>query len=136
MALRDKLAARAVPYLEPGEQIQSVFLAQTGASPYWLLVSIWIVFFSAGYRIVVVTDRAVIVLRAGRWAPGKPKGLLGRWSRSIWLGRPTGLWGHVHIDRNYWVHKRFHRDVEAADAALHAMLAAGVVAPPQYGPPQ
>ena len=35
MSLRDKLAKRARPYLEPGEQIQAVFMAQSGVSPYW-----------------------------------------------------------------------------------------------------
>ena len=35
MSLRDKLAQRARPYLEPGEHIQAVFMAQSGVSPYW-----------------------------------------------------------------------------------------------------
>lgn len=34
MSLRDKLAQWARPYLEPGEQIQAVFMAQSGVSPY------------------------------------------------------------------------------------------------------
>ena len=34
MSLRSKLADRARPYLEPGEQIQAVFMAQSGLSPY------------------------------------------------------------------------------------------------------
>lgn len=35
MSLQDKLAQRAQPYLEPGEQIQAVFMAQSGLLPYW-----------------------------------------------------------------------------------------------------
>jgi hypothetical protein len=35
VSLRDKLALRDRPYLEPGEQIQAVFMAQSGVSPNW-----------------------------------------------------------------------------------------------------
>ncbi len=35
MRLRNKLAERARPYLDPGEQIQAVFGAQSGLSPSW-----------------------------------------------------------------------------------------------------
>jgi len=35
MSLRNKLAERARPYLAPDEQIQAVFIAQSGPSPYW-----------------------------------------------------------------------------------------------------
>jgi hypothetical protein len=35
VSLRDSLAQRARPHLEPGEQIQAVFMAQSGVSPYW-----------------------------------------------------------------------------------------------------
>src|SRR6266700_2944945 len=76
MALRDKLAQRATPFLEPGEQIQSVFLAQSGASPYWSFLSAWIVIITAGYATVVVTDRAIVVLRNGRLTGSVAKSLL------------------------------------------------------------
>ncbi len=36
MSRRKKLAERARPYLEPGEQIQAVFGAQSGLSPYFV----------------------------------------------------------------------------------------------------
>lgn len=121
MALREKLAERARPHLEPGEQIQSIFLAQGGPSPYWILLSNWIVIFGAKYRIVVVTDRAIVLLRAGRIASTKPKKVELRWQRNVWLGQLSGLWGQVTLDRRYWVHKRFHKDVAAADEALRAM---------------
>lgn len=133
-ALRDKLVERAQPYLEPGEQVQAVFTAQTGPSPYWVLLSSWIVIFSAGYSVVVVTDRAIVVLRASRWAPSKPKALRMRGPRAVWLGPVSGLWDHIMLDRRYWVHKRFHKDVMAADQALYAMQSQGQVqvAPAPY----
>ena len=140
MALRDKLVQRALPHLEPGERVQSVFLAQTGPSPYWILLSAWIVIFSAGYSVVVVTDRAILVLRGGRMVPSRVKGVRYRAPRNQWFGLPTGLWGRVAIaGRGFWVHRRFHKDVLAADAALAAMFpgspAPAYVRPPQpYGP--
>ena len=61
MALRDKLAKWSAPFLQPGEQIQAIFCAQTGASPYWRLVSAWIVLLTRGYFTIVVTARAAVV---------------------------------------------------------------------------
>jgi hypothetical protein len=121
MALRDKLAQRAHPYLEPGEQIQAVFLGQTGPSPYWSLLTAWVVILQAGYRTIVVTDRAIVILRNGRLVGSRAKALHLRGPRNIQLGTPSGLWGRVTLDARYWVHKRFHKDVAAADAALAAM---------------
>jgi hypothetical protein len=29
----------------------------------------------------------------------------------------SGLWGKIELDdKRYWVHKRFHKDIEAADS--------------------
>jgi hypothetical protein len=118
MAIRDKLAERATPFLEPGEQIQSVFLAQSGASPYWSILSTWIVIISAGYATVVVTDRAIVVLRNGRLTGSVAKSLIARLPRQP-MDNPSGLWGQVNLGgTRYWVHKRFHKDVEAANAAI------------------
>jgi len=138
MALRDKLAQRAAPYLEPGEQIQAVFLAQSGPSPYWILLTAFIVIFSAGYRTVVVTDRAIVLLRNGRLVGTRAKAVHLRGPRNVWLGTPTGLWGQIRLDTRYWVHKRFHKDVAYANQMLQVMYPYGP--PPQhappYGPPQ
>jgi hypothetical protein len=121
MALRDRLAQRAAPFLEPGEQIQTVFLAQTGPSPYWSFLTAWVVIIAAGYRTIVVTDRAIVVLRNGRFLGTMPKGLMLRGPRNVWLGQPSGLWGTVQLDEKCWVHKRFHKDVVAADQWLQSM---------------
>jgi hypothetical protein len=118
MAIRDKLAQRATPFLEPGEQIQSVFLAQSGASPYWSFLSAWIVIITAGYATIVVTDRSIVVLRNGRLAGSVAKSLLARVPRQP-MDSPSGLWGQVNLGgTRYWVHKRFHKDVEVANAAI------------------
>lgn len=133
MPLREKLAQRATAYLEPGERIQSVFIAQSGPSPYWILLSYWIVVFGGRYVIIVVTDRAILVLRAGRLVTTKPKAMRLRGPRNHWLGRPTGLWGVIRLDREYWVRRRFHKDVVAADQILAAMYPPAP--PPNYPPP-
>jgi hypothetical protein len=118
MALRDKLAQRATPFLEPGEQIQSVFLAQSGPSPYWSFLSAWIVIIAAGYATIVVTDRAVVVLRNGRLTGSVAKSVIARLPRQP-MESPSGLWGQLNLGgTRYWVHKRFHKDVEAANAAI------------------
>ncbi len=121
MALRDKLRERAQPYLDPGEQIQSVFLAQTGPTP-WLAGAIGalVYAFFAKYRIVVVTDSAIVLLKAGALVPTKPKELIQRLPRASRLGPHEGkVWGKVQIGgERHWVHRRFRGDVQAADAAL------------------
>jgi len=120
MALRDKLRERVQPMLEPGEVIHSVFMAQT-ASPYWSLVSYWIVIIKGGYRVVAVTDRNIVTFKASSLAPSKPKALLRRLPRGP-IGPFEGkLWGKVTIGgETMWVNRRFHGDVTAADAATPA----------------
>ncbi len=114
MALRDKLATRAQPYLEPGEQVQQVFCAYSGPSPYFAFLSSLIILFGGHYHIIVVTDRAVIVLDAGKLRSTFPKRLRIRGPRQVVMGDPRGLWGGIQLDQRYYVHRRFHTDVRAA----------------------
>ncbi|AKU17786.1 hypothetical protein [Luteipulveratus mongoliensis] len=130
MALRDKLVQRTQPYLEPGEQVQSVFMAQAGPSPYWMFLT-YLMFFWFRPVIITVTDRSVLIINAGKLRTTFPKSLHLRGSRQVWLGTPTGLWGSIQLDDKYWVHKRFHKDVVAADAALQQMQPGGLPAPAQ-----
>ena len=119
MALRDKLRERAQPFLEPGETIQTVFMAQTGPTP-WLAgaVGALIYVFIAKYRVVVVTERAVVLLKAGAFRPSKPKEVVSRLPRTTPIGPFDGkIWGKVTIDgERHWVHRRFKDDVERAAA--------------------
>ncbi len=119
MALRDKLRERVGPYLEPGEQVQAVWLGQSGPSPYMVFLSYWVILIGGHYKVFAATDRAILVLDAGKLAPARPKRLRLRAPRQVKLGPCSGLWGQIHIDgTRYWVHKRFHKDIDAADAAL------------------
>lgn len=119
MALRDKLAERAQPYLEPGEQVRHVFMGQTGPSPWFSALSYWIVLTSGKFFIFVVTDRAILVLRASKLVTSKPKDIEARLPRATQLGPVTGIWAPTHaLGQRVWVHKRFHKDVLAADTEL------------------
>jgi hypothetical protein len=125
MSIRDKLPQRAAPFLEPDERIQAIFLGQSGASPYFIFLSAWIVFLTAAYVSVVVTDRSIVVLRNGRWTGTKAKSLIARLPLQP-IEAPSGLWGKVRLGgTRYWVHKRFHKDVAAANAAIADIIAAG-----------
>jgi hypothetical protein len=118
MALREKLAENVKPYLEPGEQIHQVFVCQTGPSPYWSFLT-YLVAFWVKMHAVAVTDRNIVFLRTSIWSQTKPKHVESRLPRGTRLGPLSGLWGKMELEgQKYWVHKRFHKDVAAADAEL------------------
>lgn len=109
---------RAAPLLQPGETIQSVFCAQT-VSAYFALISVWIIVFANAYRVVVVTDRRILVCRAGRLMPAKVKSVEREFPRGARLGEPSGLWWPCEaLGGKLYVHRRFHKDVRVADTAL------------------
>ncbi len=116
MALRDKLADRVRPMLQPGEQIQEVLLSQTGPSPYWAFLT-YLIFFAVKRRIIVVTDRAVVVVKAGAWTGTSAQEVLARLPRSTRFGSLSGLWASVELNgEKQWIHKRFHGDAARADS--------------------
>lgn len=126
MALRDKLAERVQPMLEPGEQVQEVFCTQTGPSPYWVLLTT-LIFFTVKRRIIVVTDRAIVVVRSGTMSGTSAKEVMARLPRATALGPVSGVWAKLELNgEKQWVHKRFHGDITRADAA------AGMVGQPQH----
>jgi hypothetical protein len=122
MALRDKLADRTRPMLQPGEQIHEVMLSQTGPSPYWALLT-FIIFFAVKRRIIVVTDQAIVVVKAGSWTGTSAKEVLARLPRSTRFGPLSGLWARAELNgEKQWIHKRFHGDAARADAAAPATV--------------
>ena len=116
MALRDKLRANAAHLLQPGETIESIFCAQT-TSQYFALISVWIIIFTNAYRVVVVTDRRILVCSSGRFTMTPVKEILRELPRQTKIGNPSGLWWRCDsLGERLYVHKRFHKDVNAADA--------------------
>lgn len=123
MALRDKLKARSEKLLEPGEQVQQVFLAQSGMNPNLAFVSSLLIVLNK-YWVVAVTDRGVVVLSAPRLRPSFPKSVAMRLPRQTNLGPTSGaLWSVINVPgapKPVYVHRRFYKDVAAADAGAGA----------------
>lgn len=126
MAVRDKISKHVQPHLEEGEVLQEAFLAQGGISPNLLVLTGYLLaFWLAKYVVVVVTDRRIAVFKAGPLATSKAKELLGSFPRETRLGPVSGLWGKIEIGgTRYWVHRRFHADVQAVNAPAGAGVAA------------
>lgn len=116
MALRDKMQQAVAPYLEPGEAVQAIFAAQTKSANF-ALISYWILIFKKVWRVVAVTDRRIVVYQCGRGGTTKIEGITAQTRRHIRIGPPKGLWYRVdNLGERLYVHKRFHKDIEAADA--------------------
>ena len=95
MSLRDAMRDSAVPYLEPGEQVQAVIGAQT-ASQYLAAITGVFVFLGLNrYRILAVTPTRIVVLDAGKTSMKKARGVVTELPRSTRLGPATG---HVAPD--------------------------------------
>jgi hypothetical protein len=119
-SLREKLAERTGPYLQPGEQVQQVYMAQGGPSPYWSFLT-YLIYFAVKPRIIVVTNMRIMVLPAGRMTPSKPvpQSPAAVLPRRTPLGPVSGLWAATNVNgEKLWVHKRFQKDFIAADAAI------------------
>jgi hypothetical protein len=120
MAIRDKLEKNVQSYLEPGETVQAAFPATGGLSP-WLLVLTYLFFFLMKYVIVVATDRRILLLKASMMGTTKPTEVLGTFPRETRLGPVSGVYGKINLGgTQYYVHRRFHGEVKAADAAADA----------------
>jgi hypothetical protein len=131
MALRDKLATRSQPFLPPGSRIRQTFVCQTGPSP-WMFLITYIVFFFIKYRIVAVTEDAIYVLRSSKMTM-TPKELIATLPRQTQLGPVSGMWGKLDLlGERHWVHKRFHKDIAAAD---YEAAQFGATAPAPAPPP-
>ena len=125
MAIRDKIAENSAKFLDPGEQIQSVFCAQTASS--FLLLLAYLPFFLVNRnRCVVATDRRILVLDSGKLSATKPKSVVRVLPRSTRIGPPTGAWYVTEaLGETLHIAKRFHEDINTADAA-----ASGESSPP------
>lgn len=143
MSIRDKLNGRVQPFLEPGELPRRVFLGQS-INPLMIVVPGIIVasvmgsidsllvpllsvvvlsslFLVVKYRVIAVTDRAIVVLKGNPFLPTFPTGVVARLPRHTVLGPVSGLWMKVQLgNERIWVHPRFKRDVRAADADIGA----------------
>jgi hypothetical protein len=121
MAIRDTLRRNAAPLLAPGETVQAIFPAQT-TSAYFALLSYWIIVFSDAYRVVVVTDRRILLCRSGRFRVTPVKGVLREVPRSVIIGPATGLWYRCDaLGEKLYINRRFFKDVEIADSSARGV---------------
>jgi hypothetical protein len=118
MAIGNKLRNNAQPLLQPGEKIQAIFPAQT-VSQYLSLISYWIIIFSNAYRVVVATDRRILICKSGRFRISPVRAVLSELPRQIQIGPAHGLWYKTDsLRETLYINRRFHKDIAAADAAI------------------
>jgi hypothetical protein len=113
------MRASAAQFVEPGETIEQVFGAQTASPLTAPLIGSLIALVINRYRIVVVTDRRILVLDAGKWTQRTARAVVSELPRATRLGPTSGLWfkidtpaGKIHV-RRY-----FYQDVNAADTTI------------------
>jgi hypothetical protein len=129
MALRDKIRSNAASQLQPGEVIQAVIPAQT-TSGWWALLSYWIIILRNAYRVIVVTDRRILICKSGRFRITPVNAVLREYPRAVRIGPASGVWYRCDsFDETLYIAKRFHKDVTEADAA-----SAGSAPPPGGAP--
>jgi hypothetical protein len=111
----------AAPYLRPGEPIQAVFGAQTGSPLLAGLTGIFVFLGLNRYRILAVTPTRIVVLDAGKTSMKQARGVVTELPRSTRMGPGTGVWQQIPAGgEKLRVHRRFYKDLDAADAALAA----------------
>jgi hypothetical protein len=116
MAIRDTMRSTSAPFLQEGETVQAIFGGQT-MSP--VLLFLLFPLFQKPYRVVVVTDRRILVCRSGSLLPAGVKAMLRELPRETRIGPATGIWWRCGtLGERLYIHKRFHQDVAAADALL------------------
>jgi hypothetical protein len=129
MAIRDKIRANAAHVVRPDEQIQAVIPAQI-TSGWMALISYWIIIIRGAYRVIVVTDRRILVCKSGRMRMTPVNEVLREVPRATIVGPPSGLWYRTEsLGETLYIHKRFQKDIREADAL------AGVAGPAPI-PPQ
>ena len=103
--------------LQPGENIQQVFGAQTMSAYIGALSGVMMLLVN-GYRVVIVTDKRIIITKSGRFTTTPVKGVVSELPRSFKFGEPGGLWHKFDANgQTLHVARRFFKDMQAADAA-------------------
>ncbi len=124
VALRDTMRSSAAQYLQPGEPIQAVIGAQTASQWLAALTGIFVFLGFNHYRILAVTPNRIVVLDAGKVSMSKARGVVTELPRATRLGPGAGLWHQIPAGQETLrVHRRFFKDLEAADNSITAAAA-------------
>jgi len=120
VALRDKLRQRVQPLLEPGEEIQEIFLARSPPGRKAFVAGAAATLASS-FWIVAATDRSIVVCSVkSRMNLGIPKEIVARFPRNTRLGPITRRdFAELNVSieaRPVLVRRPFFKDVERADA--------------------
>src|SRR6266702_2360160 len=119
VALRDSMRDSAAQYVRPGEPIQAVIGAQTASQWLAALTGFFVFLGLNRYRILAVTPNRILVLDAGKTSMKTARGVVTELPRSTRLGPGTGIWHRIQAgNENLRVHRRFFKDIEAADTAV------------------
>jgi hypothetical protein len=119
MASRIRLRPGAVPFFQPGETVQVAFQAQTFRPYFAVFLGWWAFLLPNPYRVVVVTDRRILVCYAGRFRPTVVRGVERELPRATRIGPPDGFWWRCDtLGGRLYVHRQFHEDVRQADTPL------------------
>jgi hypothetical protein len=117
MALRDTMRSSAAQYLQPGEPVQAVIGAQTASQWLAALTGVFLFLGLNRYRIIAVTPSRIVVLDAGRASMAKARGVVTELPRPTRLGPATGIWHKIPAGtETLRVHRRFFKDIQAADS--------------------
>lgn len=69
------------------------------------------------YRVVIATDQRILVNNSGKWGATNSKSVVHELPRTTLIGPASGLWYSTDaLGESLHIHKRFHKDVEAADS--------------------
>ena len=121
MALRDSMRNSAAQYLQAGEPVQAVIGAQTASQWLAALTGVFVFLGLNRYRILAVTPTRIVVLDAGKISMKTAQGLVMELPRATRLGPATGVWHRIPAgSETLRVHRRFYKDIEAADAVSAA----------------
>ncbi len=116
LAIRDKLTANVQQFLNPGERVQAVIPAQTKSGWLGALGALWLLIVNR-YQPIIVTDQRILLTDSGKWSIGSPKSVVAELPRTTQIGPVSGVWAKTStLGRTLYINKRFHKDVEQADA--------------------
>jgi len=124
MANRETMRANAASVLKPGETVQAVIAAQTIYPPLYVpmvimavVPAVLITLIAEPFRVIVVTDRRILVCKSGKFGSGEVNDVLHTSKRATEIGPPRGLWFKCKSlgEEPLYIPKRFFADVRQAD---------------------
>lgn len=117
MSIRDSMRESASSFLRPDESVQAVIGAQTASQYVAAMAGLFPFLGLNRYRILAVTSQRILVLDAGKMSMKKARSAVAELPRSTRLGPASGLWHAIPVNGGkIRVHRRFFKDIEAADA--------------------